>query len=130
MGPAFFIDVKPSIPLIQVSRSFSPLVFLYVFFFNFKGMMAIRGIGESFTLSDAFKRIIYASSQYGFSQDLKTYLQVSGKVTKYAKKSFIYKTNQLQLCGQVHCFLVTLLVLSPQDIWCNFWDLEQLAQCF
>ena len=41
-------------------------------------MLAVRGVGDAFTMSDAFKRLMLASNYYGFSQDMKTYLQVSG----------------------------------------------------
>ena len=41
-------------------------------------MLAIRGIGEAFTITDAFQRTVDASNHLGFSQDLATYLKVSG----------------------------------------------------
>ena len=78
LGPATFINIELSIPLIYVR-----LQIFYVsddtYLFFFKGMYSIISIGNALYSVSTYGRAHNAAMRLGFNDDIDTYLLISSK---------------------------------------------------
>ena len=79
LGPVTFINLLPSVPLIQVIN-YNIEKMKNKKDFILQGSVAIIGFGYALVMVSTFGRAQSAALRKGFNDDLDTYLLISGKV--------------------------------------------------